>query len=772
MTAQGGRQEVIRPLSRGVNSELAPSQMHPEMALVARDCSFIDGILCQRNGWEYVGDDDPVADGGGSAATCARVSFDGGSTTRFFVSNTNGFVADGTTSGAPEQIDMWSVHKSSVTYHPTEFAANELILCPQNGRDPIRRWAGTTEQDYDSTGTFACDGTTVIVGSGTNFASDDVGRFIGDDDQNEPGAFAAKVVSFESTTRIAVDHDTLDDGISGQDLKFDDLGVFGLYTLVTDVGTASVSGTALTGKGTDWDDTQDALDHGAVKPGDLFIWDDGTDVAASDFRNITTVTDDTNLVLRTSGTTKTDVKYKIVRPLVGTEARLHRGRLYVTGVQWAGNRIYYTRPIGTIPLGTVGNGRDSLDFSAEDAVLADYVDVEDRNGGKIIALTSVTEGLLVHREAQLGVLTGDPVNGHTYYPIGNIGTVDKRSVVEYEGVVYFASSDGFFAWTPGSKPTNLVEDSRMAEWHRRDVTECICGAIEDHVIVVPKSSSYAPQEEPAWVWDVQRKIWVGDWYYNRPGVDYMYRSRIPGQADELYSIGAGGGGLGALRNTVREQIARITGLFSSSGPDTYKGSFLLRLPPSMSTFAGSRQKKLQHVKPYYSWWGDDGASTFYTYVGTGEGRRLYDTVQTEETQVITVTTGATFPLTFPVDFSAASTSSTLNWTVTGTAKSPQTLVIEGPVTDPVLEIRDAANVVYMTISFDEGETVASGQELVITGGTGTGIALNNGDATTVYGITDGITFDPGAWSMQLTEGTGISAGVTTLFVRYYPGYGG
>lgn len=766
-------QPVVAPGARGVVTDFAPSQLNPDTLVRARDCAFIDGVLSQCGGWEWIGVQNAIGTRTVPIA-CGRYTFDGGASEKLLIVDANGRMADANAAGqeivGPNGAD-WNWHRQNVQYRNREFVQNEVLLAGVGGENPLLRWAGATSNTlvHPQAGTASwTHDTSEITGSGTSWSTADIGKFV-TPTVGVGASGTGRVESVESATKLTVSNTLVDESWTTASYSLHDTGVLGLMTVVCDYGTMSTAGSTVTGSGTQWTTTPNARRHGQPRVGDYFAPMDGSRTANGDVQRITAIGSDTSLTLDsapTSGVSAAGSAYRILRPLCGSEARLHRGRVYATGVPWAPFRIWYTRPVGTVDVGEYGNDLDSLDTQAGLALEASYFDVSDRSGGDVVALTSTSEGLLIHRTNSLWIATGDPDFGFTTYEIGNIGTIDQRSVVEFEGVVYWVSHDGVYSYSGGSIK-NLVAGRRMDEWHRIGVKGAVLGATRDHLTIAYKSGAHDPVTEPPWVYDLAREVWVGDWYWNRPGLDFMFSEIIPGRENQLLFVGGGTGGLGAYEDSSRYQVGDASDRFISTGCSTHKGAFLVWLPPAITGRKGMDVKRLLDVKTYYALNHDEGKTvpTFKvtTLSADTPGRELPSgTQQSASYGPADTGLGLDFPLDFPLDFTTVSTPY-LNVTYTGTIRTGFVGTLTGPAIDPYIENSTTGERIDFT------GTLTGAQQLIVDTVNRTA-TLAGVDSEPVVTI-DWPDLIPGANTIRV-GGSGMNAGVTLYEQTWFPLYGG
>jgi hypothetical protein len=218
-----------------------------------------------------------------------------------------------------------------------EIYKGEAIICPLDGVSSIRRLAGGPMTALAAaTGTVSTTaGSTVVTGAGTNFATQaPVGSYIAIAGIQ---GFSFKVVNTLSATQLAVDT-PIPITLAGVGWLSSYLGQIGLATPVSNPGTITITNgsAAVTGQGTSF--STPVLLNAALQAGDGIAPTGSFDRLAA----IQSITSQTALTLTAvQGATYTNVPYVGFRSLVGREARIYSGILFVTGVDWLPNHIFY-----------------------------------------------------------------------------------------------------------------------------------------------------------------------------------------------------------------------------------------------------------------------------------------------------------------------------------------------------------------------------------------------------------------------------------------------
>jgi hypothetical protein len=428
-----------------------------------------------------------------------------------------------------------------------EIYKGEAIICPLDGVSSIRRLAGGPMTALAAaTGTVSTTaGSTVVTGAGTNFATQaPVGSYIAIAGIQ---GFSFKVVNTLSATQLAVDT-PIPITLAGVGWLSSYLGQIGLATPVSNPGTITITNgsAAVTGQGTSF--STPVLLNAALQAGDGIAPTGSFDRLAA----IQSITSQTALTLTAvQGATYTNVPYVGFRSLVGREARIYSGILFVTGVDWLPNHIFYLPP--GADLGVQTNGIQSFATDYGDAHLAQFFTVPSpQASGRIVALLTTPEGMLVLRTDDTWMVYGTPTA--TSAPTFGLfakgaGCVDMRSAISCEYGQIWCGMEGIYLYTGGRIVDIAEQGGRGREWRALMKnwfvnfatnlnTTVACGVIDGHLIVSVQRSQ-SPVINQVWVYDLIAQCWRSNFSNMAPSYFYMWRAQTLNMAsgattDTLY----------------------------------------------------------------------------------------------------------------------------------------------------------------------------------------------------------------------------------------------
>jgi hypothetical protein len=399
-----------------------------------------------------------------------------------------------------------------------EIYRGEFIICPQDGKNPVRRFAGVPNNTLPAIaaagGTIATTAnSTVITGTGTNFTTQaPVGSYLLISGIH---GYAFKVVKVNSATSLSVET-LVPVAVSGVSWAATYLGQFGLSTPVSWTGTATFTSasTAVTGTATAFN--SQSLQMGQPAAGDAI----GPIGNYTGLSAISTITSDTALTLTAGAAiTATSVPYIIFRNMVGREARVHMGTLFITGIDWLPNHIY------SIPtnqdLGAQTNGIYSYAADYVDANIAIPFTVPSPQArGRIVALLSTPEGMLVLRNDSAWMMYGLPPTQTTVIVADGAGCIDLRSAISTEYGQFWCGMDGVYRYTGGRIVDLAAQGGRSREWRalmrtwygnitdasQKQSYSVSCGVMDGHLLVGVVSATGTVIDQ-VWVYDLIADCW-------------------------------------------------------------------------------------------------------------------------------------------------------------------------------------------------------------------------------------------------------------------------
>ena len=571
MPAQTKLVRIPRPFTKGLVTDRPRWELEQQEMAAGQDVIWPRGVAVQRRPWSYTQAANPLGStntlGGVMAVQLSPASTD----VTYVVTDVAGQVGIANTSTA--QVAFTG---QSTTYLPRAFYDGEVLLCPQDGVSPILRWGGLngsltqiTNIEYSAITVSAgattatniehARGSTVINGSNTTFTTQSPARsYIGFGINGNFGQ-CFRVDNVESNTRLTLKTSPFMLSSASSPLTLTDFtltaspyGVLGLRVAVTEMGTATISGTDLTGQSTRWN--TNGVGYGQLAAGDVIArlaqpaaGSTAAVTSAPGAGVVATVTSATagTLVLTPSATFTTS-PYVALRSMPGRDVCAHQGRLWITGVQWEPNRVYVTPP-NTLgyELGQQSNGEDSYEVDFASAVQAKYIEVPDRfSDGRVVTLLSGRNVLLVLRSNNCyGIFGAWP--GVTVEQIADgAGCVDVRATATSEGMMFWAGEDGIYKYVPGSGIQDITQRRVNNEWRRlmreRSSSAIVSlGMVNRHLIVsYLDGSAYSlgsgSQQSVTWVYDTVTDTWCGTASDIR--ARYMQTARLRGMTDDLFFI--------------------------------------------------------------------------------------------------------------------------------------------------------------------------------------------------------------------------------------------
>lgn len=596
MAAQTKIIRIARPFTKGWVTDRPRWALDQQEMADGQDVFWPRGVAVSRRAWNYTQTQNPLGTsdtlGGVMAVQLSPQSND----VTYVVTDDAGRVGIANTGSAQVAFTGPSV----TTYLPRAYFDGEVLLCPQDGVSPILRWSGlngslgqitnieldvisttfvpssttfsTTRSTLTTTTSFSSGSYVTVSGSiaiarnaktitGTNtFFTTDTPRnaYL---DLRHVGNFGLtmRIESVESNTSMSVktapfmlSGASSPETITGTAIGVSPFGVIGLRAAVTEMGTATISGTALTGQATRW--KAGGSGYAPVLPGDVVARlaqpAVGSTAAITSTPNaglITSVSSDTSATLfATPSVTYSASPYTILRSMPGREACAHQGRLWITGVEWEPNRIYVTPPAtADYDLGQLFNGEDAPEIDYANAAQAKYVDVPDRfSDGRVVSLLSGRNALLVLRSNNCyGIFGAWP--GITVEKLADdAGCVDIRAAVSSEGQMYWAGEEGIYRYVPGRGVQDISAEKVSREWRRimreRSTSAIISmGVVNRHIVIsYLDGQAYGlgsgSQEPVTWLYDTTTDTWCGK--VSGVRARYMNTANLRGQADDLFFI--------------------------------------------------------------------------------------------------------------------------------------------------------------------------------------------------------------------------------------------
>lgn len=496
-----------------------------------------------------------------------------------------------------------------------EIYKGEALLCPVDGVSSIRRFAGgATTALATPAGTISTTaGSTAISGSGTNFGSFSAPFYIviaGID------GYAFKVININSAISLTVDT-PVPITLSGVPWGASYLGQISLATPVSDLGVINITSgsAAVTGVGTSFN--RQSFGRGQPQVNDGIAPTGSFDRLAV----ISTITNAVSLTLSAvQGANYSNVPYVIFRHLVGREARVYSGILFVTGVDWLPNHIFYLPP--GADLGVQTNGIQSFATDYGDAHLAQYFTVPSPQAdGRIVALLTTPEGMLVLRSDDAWMVYGTPT-ANAAPPFGlfakGAGCVDMRSAVTCEYGQIWCGPEGIYLYTGGRIVDIADQGGRSREWRALmrswfaasssgapQTWAVCCGVIDGYLIVSVQGTGF----NQVWIYDLLDKCWrsnltklapIGFWRWREQALSYNTPN-----PDTLYFTQGANAPAGESPKVMQDnRMLRDEGAVAAG---TYAGVFVCDIPES-ATGTDSDLERVVEQKVVYELTGGDATT--------------------------------------------------------------------------------------------------------------------------------------------------------------------
>jgi hypothetical protein len=548
---------IPRPFTKGWVTDRPRWSLEAQEMADGQDVFWPRGVAVQRRPWSYVQAQNPLGSTNTLGGLMAVQFNPQNNSVTYVVSDAAGQVGIANASTATVAFTA----PTPTLYLPRAFYNGEVLLCAQDGRSPIIRWAGWSGGSGTVTATNIqfTRNSKVITGTGTQFNAE-----LGIDTylllNNSPGNFGPtfRVDQIESATSLALMTPPWMASAASSPVTLTEdpqgfvFGWMGLRVAVTQMGTATISGTSLTGQSTGWQTNGPGYD--SIFPDDIVARLPQPAVGATpavtstpDAGYIDSISSNTGATLAyTPAVTYSNSPYVVLRSMPGREVCSHQNRLWITGVEWEPNRVYVTPPSQSgYDLGQANNGIDSFEIDYANSVQAKYVEVPDRfSDGRIVSLLSGRNVLLVLRSNNCyGIFGAWP--GITVEQIADgAGCVDVRAATASDDGLYWAGEDGIYRYVPGRGIEDITRDRVNREWRRlmRDRSDdalVSMGVVNRHLVIsyldgLAYGLGSGSQEPVTWVYDTVSQTWCGKASDIR--ARYMNTARLRGVSDDLFFI--------------------------------------------------------------------------------------------------------------------------------------------------------------------------------------------------------------------------------------------
>lgn len=463
---------VARPFAGGYRSDVPDYALNPNECAYAQDLIYPFGIAQQRWGWTY---DGTTADVAANLAGVDRSRYPVPERTLTVTSAVDGSAYIHNASAAGTRIFASFLSPSSPVWIPRCMYNGELILCAQDGRTPLLRYAGSL-LPHSTSNPLASKWWNLAAGASSPTASTnpsfpgvswptdtDKGSFFSAVYPSGAGTYgqypgiSTRIIANVSTSVITID------SVRNSQATASALGN-GDYSRVSPVGFAwpGVSiwdtGTMTSVSSKTFSFSGSALSQVVIRDG--FPWGDALYVknptAGSPhfMGQITTVGATTIDTVSTPPSGLANTSYRIARRLPYKDATVHKNSLWGCGVEQYPNRVYVGPPLWDIglPPGAVEPFDPTLDgqFADADEFFLTPVDVPSRyDSDPVVALLPTPGPLLVLKGASVyGIYGTYPSYEQTLLTTG-AGCVDLRSAISVDGIAYWAGRDGIYMYSGG-----------------------------------------------------------------------------------------------------------------------------------------------------------------------------------------------------------------------------------------------------------------------------------------------------------------------------------
>lgn len=540
-----------------------------------------------------------------------------------------------------------TVHEwPSGTLLPRTVYNDELICVYDDGVKPAWRYSGATHSSLLSqSGTPYLEGNASTV-VGTWSATPDRSSYITIDNGTFAPVFDVRISEASSNeitlTDTLTDSGTLQIGTGSYFGKVASCGRITSSVPVYDEGVVTISGTVVTGNGSDWN-TGTAAIYDYQEHDSILLF--GNTVLGTSYQiNIDSV-DGANTIIADGPTVGTGIEYEILRSAPFTDVEVHKGSLFGSGVkQWPGR--LWVGPIGwnlQTPPGFASpyNYDSNADSTNIFDFKMDYINVPDESDGdEIVAIISMGDYLGVLKQRSLhGVFGAYPQFSQQKIADG-AGCLDKRSAWSLPAGPFWAGREGIFT-VRGVSVVDITERMINRRWrnlvrgfNRANGDYCTLGQVFDHIIVNVSSDG----SEATFVFDLQRKVWISE--FSNFGSKFYFTTADEDLGEEVYFVPSG---------TATNQICRAAGAFFDDGTtptDAIQPS--TGFAPQMKAWTGNnlsgdigRESRLRAIEVETNILTTTGTNTNLVVSHVGGGHYDDSTQATNETYVTGTIVGDT-----------------------------------------------------------------------------------------------------------------------------------
>jgi len=668
---------VFRPGSGGLVTDVPDTFLKGEALAYVNDAVMYRGALEQRRGWTY-------ESAYGSPLTGTPVGVLRSQFTRANAKRTIGSLSDGTVwlhtgSGTSTDLGAPAIAQSPI---PRCVYRDEVILCYGDGKTPILRYSGLGDAGFSvSSGTLSYTQNEATVTSSSAFSSPPVaGSYmpivLGGTTGDRVATFA-RIQSGASTTNATIENIThLNASASYASGKiYNPAATAGSWpgVMIYNDGTCTVTRTTQTnpsgetavsdGYGTNWSSSLMPLSGRAA-----LVYYDGTVWKVRSISSIDSTVRltlaSTSIVFSTGGgggeigvasgtpssaTTTTKAAYQILSSPTWTDACVHKGSLWGTGVAYHPNRVYVSPPNWNpaLPPGEAYpyDVSTSLQKSSPDSWLLDFIDVPTSyDGDPVVAILSSGGPLLVLKRAAVHGIYGTYPTFEQSLVRAGAGCIDRTAAITVENTPFWAGEEGVFTFANG-RVQSLVDNKIEREWQAlmkgwvQGTSYCALGVTGGHLVVsvgglalaatggAKNGADASNPTERVLVFDIGAGEWVSR--FSNVNARAFCSARVPSETEALLFVGEGTGKIADLTPAITDVKCtdRAAQTRSQADPADGNGTYpqleawtSLGLADAAGTDGDVRLVDLSVVSNVYDT-GDPGSTTLNVSVSETEGLR-------------------------------------------------------------------------------------------------------------------------------------------------------
>lgn len=262
----------------------------------------------------------------------------------------------------------------------------------------------------------------------------------------------------------------------------------------------------------------------------------------------------------------TAAPYQIVSSPTWTDACVHKGSLWGTGVAYHPNRVYVAPPNWNpaLPPGEVYpyDVSTTLEKSSPDSWLLDFIDVPTSyDGDPVVAILSSGGPLLVLKRAAVHGIYGTYPTFEQSLIRSGAGCIDRTAAITVENTPFWAGEEGIFSFA-GGRVQSLVDNKIEREWQAlmkgwvQGTSYCTLGVTGGHLVVsvgglsqnatggAKNGADSSNPTERVLVFDLGAGEWVSR--FSNVNARAFSSARVPGETEALLFVGQSDGRIADL----------------------------------------------------------------------------------------------------------------------------------------------------------------------------------------------------------------------------------